>query len=382
MMTKFVLAPDSFKESMTARVACQSMAEGIRKIYPGAEIIQIPMADGGEGTLDCLMNSQDDQKIHEQVMGPLPNTLVSSHYGLIEQGKTAIIEMALVNGLELLPIEKRNPLVTSTYGTGQLIKYALDKGVEKIIICIGGSATNDGGAGMAQALGYRLLDKHGNEIPFGGGNLNLLKSIDCENSHPRLREVEIVVASDVTNPLTGLNGASNVFGRQKGATEEMVVELDSNLHHFAKVIARDLKINIEYMQGSGAAGGLGAGLLAFTNAKIISGFQIVSEQNELEEHISQADYIFTGEGGIDSQTAFGKVPSGVAKIAKKYNKPVIAFAGYVGEDLEVLYQEGITAIFGILTKAESLENALLKGKENLRIASGNVSRLIKINEKY
>ncbi|OFI48868.1 glycerate kinase [Floricoccus tropicus] len=381
-MTKFVLAPDSFKESMTARVACQSMAEGIRKIYPGAEIIQIPMADGGEGTLDCLMNSQDDQKIHEQVMGPLPNTLVSSHYGLIEQGKTAIIEMALVNGLELLPIEKRNPLVTSTYGTGQLIKYALDKGVEKIIICIGGSATNDGGAGMAQALGYRLLDKHGNEIPFGGGNLNLLKSIDCENSHPRLREVEIVVASDVTNPLTGLNGASNVFGRQKGATEEMVVELDSNLHHFAKVIARDLKINIEYMQGSGAAGGLGAGLLAFTNAKIISGFQIVSEQNELEEHISQADYIFTGEGGIDSQTAFGKVPSGVAKIAKKYNKPVIAFAGYVGEDLEVLYQEGITAIFGILTKAESLENALLKGKENLRIASGNVSRLIKINEKY
>lgn len=256
-MTKFVLAPDSFKESMTARVACQSMADGIRKIYPKAEIIQIPMADGGEGTLDCLMNSQDDQKIHEQVMGPLPNTLVNSHYGLIEQGKTAVIEMALANGLELLPIEKRNPLVTSTYGTGQLIKYALDKGAEKIIICIGGSATNDGGAGMAQALGYRLLDKKGNEIPLGGGNLNLLESIDCENSHPRLREVEIVVASDVTNPLTGLNGASNVFGRQKGATEKMVVELDSNLHHFAKVIARDLKINIENTPGSGAAGGLG-----------------------------------------------------------------------------------------------------------------------------
>ncbi|URZ88376.1 glycerate kinase [Floricoccus penangensis] len=290
--------------------------------------------------------------------------------------------MALANGIELLPIEKRNPLVTSTYGTGQLIKSALDKGVEKIIICIGGSATNDGGAGMAQALGYRLLDKNGNEIPFGGGNLNLLESIDSENSHPRLREVEIVIASDVTNPLTGLNGASNVFGRQKGATEEMVVELDSNLHHFAKVIARDLKINIENTPGSGAAGGLGAGLLAFTNAKIISGFQIVSEQNELEKNIAQADYVFTGEGGIDSQTAFGKVPSGVAKIAKKYNKPVIAFAGYVGKDLEVLYQEGITAIFGILTKAESLENALLNGKENLRITSENVSRLIKINEKY
>ncbi|OFI46089.1 glycerate kinase [Floricoccus penangensis] len=376
-MTKFVLAPDSFKESMTARVACQSMTEGIRKIYPEAEIVQIPMADGGEGTLDCLMNSQNDQKIDEQVMGPLSKTLINCHYGLIEQGKTAVIEMALANGLELLPIEKRNPLITSTYGTGQLIKSALDKGVEKIIICIGGSATNDGGAGMAQALGYRLLDKNGNEIPFGGGNLNLLERIDCENSHPRLREVEIVVASDVTNPLTGLNGASNVFGRQKGATEEMVVELDSNLHHFAKVIARDLKVNIENTPGSGAAGGLGAGLLAFTKAKIISGFQIVSEQNELEKHIAQADYVFTGEGGIDSQTAFGKVPSGVAKIAKKYNKPVIAFAGYIGEDLEVLYQEGITAIFGILPKVESLENALLKGKEDLRRESENVSRLIK-----
>ena len=376
MKRTFVLAPDSFKESMSAKVACNAMERGIRKVFPNAKIIHVPMADGGEGTIDALVDGNGGTRIEVTVSGPLPTEKVMTYYGLLADKKTAVIEMAKANGIELLAEEKRNPLVTSTYGTGEMIQAALDQGVKTIIIGIGGSVTNDGGAGMAQALGVRFFDKDNRELPMGGAALATLSRIDTTDLDPRIKETEIIIASDVTNPLTGPKGASVVFGPQKGATYAMVEELDKALAHYAEVIERDLGLEIKEQPGAGAAGGLGAGLLAFTGAKMQSGIELVIELTQLEEKIVQSDYVFTGEGGMDFQTKFGKTPYGVAKIAKKYNKPVLACAGYIGEQVEVLYEEGITAIFGILAKAGSLDEALKSGEENLERTVENIARVL------
>ncbi|MDT2760453.1 glycerate kinase family protein [Enterococcus xiangfangensis] len=378
MKKTVVLAPDSFKESMSAQKACAAMERGIRKVLLDAEVIQVPMADGGEGTIDALVASTGGTRIEVEVSGPIPTEKITTYYGLLADKKTAVIEMAKANGLECLKIEKRNPLLTSTYGTGEIIKAALDQGVEKIIIGLGGSATNDGGAGMAQALGVHLLDATGKELSVGGGALKNLAKIDGSTIDPRIKTTEILIASDVDNPLTGPNGASVIFGPQKGATPAMVKELDQNLAHYAAIIKRDLANDIQMIPGAGAAGGLGAGLLAFTGATIRSGVELVIEYTQLAEKIAKADYVFTGEGGMDFQTKFGKTPYGVAQVAKKYNKPVFACAGFIGNQVETLYAEGITAIFGILAKASSLEEALQDGEENLERTVENIVRVLTI----
>jgi len=376
MKKTFVLAPDSFKESMSAKIACEAMERGIRKVLPDAKVVQVPMADGGEGTVDALVDGSGGTSVEVTVSGPIPTEKVRTYFGLSADKQTAVIEMAKANGIELLAEEKRNPLITSTYGTGEMIKAALDQGVKKIIIGIGGSVTNDGGAGMAQALGVRLLDKDSNDLAAGGGALSRLAKIDMTTIDARLADTEVVIASDVMNPLTGPNGASVIFGPQKGATPEMVEELDKNLAHYAEIIKKDLAIDIAKQAGAGAAGGLGAGLLVFAGASMHSGVDLVIELTHLEEEIAHADYVFTGEGGMDFQTKFGKTPYGVAKLAKKYNKPVFACAGYIGEQVEVLYDEGMTAIFGILDKAGSLDTALKSGERNLERTVENIVRVL------
>ncbi|QTQ40689.1 glycerate kinase [Lactobacillus taiwanensis] len=375
-MTKYVLAPDSFKESMTAKEVCDAMEIGIRKVEEDAEIIKVPMADGGEGTVDSLVDATNGKKIVVEVTGPLGNK-IEAYYGLLGDGKTAVIEMAKTSGLEIVPTDKRNPLITTTYGTGELIKDALDNQVKEIIIGLGGSSTNDGGSGMAQALGAHLLNQNNQEIPWGGGNLDKLVKIDVSNLDPRLKNVKIIIASDVTNPLIGPEGASNVFGPQKGASPEMVKQLESNLNKYAQIIKRDLDKDIAQKTGAGAAGGLGAGLMAFTTCEMHQGVEIAIQVTQLDAKIKTADYVFTGEGATDFQTKFGKTPYGVAKLGKKYHKPVISLAGYLGKGIDSLYSEGFTAIFGILPSACSLGEALEDGPVNVSRTMENIVRLLK-----
>jgi glycerate 2-kinase len=378
-MTKvFVLAPDSFKESMTAEQACFAMQRGIEKVIADAQFIHVPMADGGEGTVDALVAARDGRKVHFEVTGPLIGQNVQSYLGLIDEGKTAVIEMAMANGIHLIKKSQRNPLVTTTKGTGEMIKVALELGVSKIIIGLGGSVTNDAGAGMAQALGAKFLDKNRCIVNVGGGQLGQIESIDISQLDQRLKQTEIVIASDVTNPLYGASGASYVFAPQKGATPEMVEMLDQNLKHFAGLVKHQLNVDVADVQGAGAAGGLGFGLMVFTGAKIRSGVELVIEETQLAEKVAKADYVLTGEGGMDFQTKFGKTPFGVAQVAKKLNKPVIAFAGYVGQGIEELYTEGFTAIFAIVDGACDLQTALKQGEQNLERCCENVVRLINL----
>ncbi|QIO09862.1 glycerate kinase family protein [Acinetobacter lanii] len=361
----FVLAPDSFKESMTALQACQAMQRGIHQILPNAQCIHAPMADGGEGTVDALIAALNGTRIACQVMGPLPTQQISTYFGLVDAGQTAVIEMAKANGIDLLAPEQRNPLFTTTYGTGQMIRQALDSGVTKIIVGLGGSVTNDGGAGMAQALGAKLLDQSGNQIGYGGGQLHQIEQIDLRHLDPRLAEVDIIIASDVTNPLCGENGASQVFGPQKGASPDMVKQLDTNLAHFAQLVEAQFKIHVKHVAGAGAAGGLGFGLMAFAGAHIQSGAALIIHEIGLAEKIAQADYVLTGEGSIDFQTKFGKTPWAVAQVAKILNKPVIAFAGRIGEGVEALLQEGFSHIMGINEPDCDLQTALKNAEKNL-----------------
>ncbi len=372
---KFLLAPDSFKESMTAKEVADAMERGIKKIIPYAECVKVPMADGGEGTVQSLVDATEGELYQVIVQGPTGDK-VQAIFGVLGDKKTAIIEMASASGLHLVPREKRNPLLTSTYGTGQLIKAALDKGVINIIIGIGGSATNDGGAGMLQALGGKLLTQDNEEINLGGGYLNLLYKIDLNGLDKRLTGTKIQVACDVNNPLTGLDGASYVFGPQKGGTREMLKILDDNLSHYAKIIKEQLGIDIESIPGAGAAGGLGAGLLAFFSAELKKGIELITEHTKLKEKMKGSDYVFTGEGSIDGQTLYGKTPLGVALIAKDYNIPVIAFAGRVGDGVEDLYEHGISSIIGILSEADTIDKALEKGSKNIERACENIARII------
>lgn len=373
-MHTFVLAPDSFKESMSAEQACQAMQRGVLQVFPDACCIAVPMADGGEGTVEALLRSLDGQGITCMVTGPLVTQQVSTYFAIVDYGRTAVLEMAKANGIHLLAAKQRNPMLTSTYGTGEMIKQALDRGIEKIIIGLGGSVTNDGGAGMAQALGVQFFNSTGEAIQVCGGNLYQINQIDISQLDARLKNTEILIASDVNNPLCGPNGASAIFGPQKGATPEMVQQLDRNLNHYANLVEASLGISIKNVAGSGAAGGLGFGLMAFAGAKLQSGVELIIEQSRLAEKIAQADYVLTGEGKIDSQTALGKTPFGVAQVAQQFNKPVLAFAGLVGEGIESLFDAGFSQIVGINPPDCSLEEALKNGEVNLEKA---VSKTIK-----
>lgn len=374
---KFVLAPDSFKESMKAIEVAEAMEKGIKKVLNEAQCIKVPMADGGEGTTHALVHSTNGILEKIKVLGPLGKE-VEGEIGILGEGKVAIIEMASASGLELLSKEERNPMITTTFGTGQLIKAALDKGVEKILIGIGGSATNDGGTGMLKALGAKFMDEEGKELPLGGGELLKLKHIDISGLDKRIKDVDIEVACDVTNPLTGEKGAAYVFAPQKGADKNMVKILDEGLKVYSNIIKETLNKDIENVEGAGAAGGLGAGLMAFLDANLKKGIDMVIEYTGLEEKIKDCDFVFTGEGSIDSQTIYGKTPIGVAKLAKKYNKPVIAFAGKIGEGVENLYDNGINSIIGILPEICTLEEALKDGNKNMEKAAENIARIIKL----
>ncbi|PWG00256.1 glycerate kinase [Levilactobacillus bambusae] len=375
---KFVLAPDSFKGSLTAKEATLAMKRGIQTVYPDAEIEMIPMADGGEGTVQSLVDATHGQLLTATVTNPLGHPTLAT-YGLLGDGHTAVIEMAAASGIQYIDDETANPLVTTTYGTGELMRAAMDQGATQLILGLGGSATNDGGAGMAQALGVQLLKADGTEVAVGGGNLSELVRIDASRRDPRLDKVEVIMASDVTNPLTGNTGASVVFGPQKGATPDQVQRLDHNLAHYAEVVARDLGIEVAEIPGSGAAGGLGAGLLAFTSATVERGVEIVLEKTHLRDRVKDADVVFTGEGGMDFQTQYGKTPMGVAQAVKQTagDLPVIALVGKIGQGTEVLYELGIDAIFSTVPGVETLDQAISEAGSNVQKTAENVARLIR-----
>lgn len=356
---KIVIAPDSFKGSLTAVEVADAVEEGVKSVFYDAKIIKIPLADGGEGTVQCLVNATGGKVLQEEVINPLGKKIDAS-YGILGDQKTAVIEMAEASGITLISSEERNPLITTTYGTGQLIKSALDRGCKKMIIGIGGSATNDGGAGMVQALGVRLLDKQNKEVGFGGAELINIHHIDINQMDQRISKLEILVASDVKNPLCGPSGATRIYGPQKGATEEMMVALEEALDHFARIIDEALDKDVKNIPGAGAAGGLGAGLMAFLDAKLKSGIKIIIEAVKLEEAVKDADFVITGEGKIDNQTIYGKVPVGVAKIAKKYHIPVMAIGAIIDQDAEIVHKYGVD----FLVKVSEPPMSLTESKKN------------------
>ncbi|WP_338779650.1 glycerate kinase [Metabacillus sp. FJAT-52054] len=374
---KIVIAPDSFKESMTAPEAAHAFSKGFKKRWPEAHVAEIPLADGGEGMVQAMVHSSNGVFIKKTVTGPLSNQ-VEAVYGIIDGGKTAVIEMAEASGLHLVPLASRNPLLTTTKGTGELIRDAASKGVKKMILGIGGSATNDGGAGMAEALGVRLLTSSGTLIQPGGGGLSELFSIDISGLLPELKDIEFIAACDVDNPLTGEKGASAVFGPQKGATPAMVKELDQNLLHLSSIIKRDLGKEVRDCAGSGAAGGLGAGLMAFLNAKLKKGIDLVLDAIDFDRLIAGADLLITGEGKIDSQTLHGKTPMGAAKRALTQNIPVIGIAGTLGNNVEILLENGFTSLFSISPGAISLEQALTDGPKNMEQFAFSLAGILQV----
>ncbi len=374
---KIIIAPDSFKESLTALEVAEAIETGFKRIFPHAEYVKVPMADGGEGTVQSLVDATQGELIQTEVTAPLGNKVMAT-WGLSGDKQTAIIEMAAASGLHLVPLNQRNPLLTTSFGTGELIRAALDFGVNKIILGIGGSATNDGGVGMLQALGIRCLDHQGQEIGFGGKKLANIQQIDLSALDPRLQQVEIEVACDVTNPLCGDNGASAIFGPQKGANAEMVKQLDQALAHFAQQVKAQLDLNIRDQAGAGAAGGMGGGVLLLPKVRLKSGVNIVLDTVQLSDKLQDADLVITGEGRMDGQTAQGKTPVGVALAAKTANKPVIAIVGCLREDYEVVYDKGIDAVFPIIRQLDNLENTLKNGRENLISCAQNVARLYQL----
>ena len=357
---RILIAPQSLKGSLTAAEAGLAIAQGVQAVYPKAEIEIVPIADGGEGTVQALVDATNGKIIQQTVTGPLGKP-VPAFFGLMGDGSTAAIEMASCAGLPLVPPDQRDPRITTTYGVGELILAALDHGSRHFIIGIGGSATNDGGAGMAQALGAALLSRQGTQIARGGAALATLAHISTSTMDPRLQECTVEVACDVTNPLCGPTGASAVYGPQKGATPEMVEELDSALAHYAQIIEQDLGMSVREIPGAGAAGGLGAGLIAFLHATLRPGAQIVFEAIHLEERIRTANLVITAEGQIDAQTAYGKSVGSVAEIAKRYGLPVLALAGSLGDNYRVVYELGADAVAtlpsGPMTLAFAMENA-------------------------
>lgn len=374
---KVVVAPDSFKGCLTALEVGEALKAGILSARRQAVVDVVPMADGGEGTVQSLVDASSGQVLRAEVLDPLGRPIMAE-FGLMGDGKTAVIEMAAASGLPLLDDSERNPMVTTTYGTGQLIKAALDAGATKLIVGIGGSATNDGGAGMAQALGVKLLDEAGCEIGRGGGSLKRLARIGMSGIDPRIAGVEVVVACDVTNPLTGPNGASAVYGPQKGATPDMVEELDRALSHYADVIRQQLGVDIANVKGAGAAGGLGAGLMAFLRAALRPGVDIVIEATRLADRIAGADLVITGEGRLDSQTKMGKTPMGVARVAQHHGVPVIGVAGQVADDADVLHDLGFAALIGIVDGPMTLAESVRSAEKLLTRTGARIMRLIDV----
>ncbi len=354
---KITVAPDSFKGSLTALEAAQAIGRGLRAVVPGLELELVPMADGGDGTVQALVDATGGRLETRTVCGPLGEP-VEATFGILGDGQTAVVEMAAASGLVLVPPERRDPLQTTTFGTGELIRHALDLGCRKLIVGIGGSATTDGGTGMAQALGVHLWDASGREIPGTGSGLARLDHIDLSNRDPRLAEAEVLVASDVQNPLTGPQGAAHVYGPQKGAAPETVKQLDRNLVHLAAIIRRDLGVEVETMSGAGAAGGLGAGLVAFCKARLCSGVDLVVETVGLRERMQGSALVVTGEGQLDAQTVHGKTPLGVARVAADLGIPVIALAGSVTAEARSLHDCHFGALFSLANGPLSLEQAM------------------------
>lgn len=374
---KIVIAPDSFKESLSAfEVAC-AIEQGFRVVFPDASYVKLPVADGGEGTVDALVAATQGRVVTVTVTGPLGEP-VAAFYGISGDGQCAFIEMAAASGLESVPLARRNPLKTTSWGTGELIRHALDAGVRKIIIGLGGSATNDGGTGMLQALGAKLLTAEHQPIGYGGEGVAQLAHIDISGLDKRLAACSIEVACDVTNPLTGDEGASAVFGPQKGASHEMVTVLDNALRHYARLIQRDLNIDVLALEGGGAAGGMGAALFAFCGATLRPGIEIVTDALHLSDVLANADLVITGEGRIDSQTIHGKVPIGVARVAKRYHLPVIGIAGSLTNDVGVVHQHGLDAVFSVLYRICTLDEALHEARENLQMTAQNIAAVLKM----
>jgi glycerate kinase len=373
---RIVIAPQSLKGSLNAKEAGDAIAQGVLQVYPEAEVAIIPVADGGEGTVEALVDATGGERVLQTVTGPLGKP-VTAFFGLLGDGETAALEIAACAGLPLVPPSQRDPRITTTFGVGELIHAALERGCRHFIIGIGGSATNDGGAGMAQALGATLSDASGKNIARGGAALATLAHIVTATMDSRLAACTFEVASDVTNPLCGPTGASAIYGPQKGATPEMVEELDAALAHYAQVIEQDLGIAVKDRAGAGAAGGLGAGLIAFLGATLRPGAQIVLEAVQLENHLRTADLVITAEGRLDEQTAYGKSVAAVASLAKRYALPVLALAGSLDLDYRGIYDLGIDAIAVLPSGPMTLEDAMRDAFKLTSTATERVLRALK-----
>lgn len=372
-MLEVVVAPDKFRGSLSAAEAARAMARGVRAADPGAVVSEVPMADGGEGTLDALVSATGGEIREADVIGPLGNP-VRARFGLLGDGRTAVLEMASASGLVLVPSEQRDPSKSTTWGTGELLLAAAAAGARRVILGIGGSATNDGGAGLAQALGYRLLDREGRPIGPGGASLAQLDRIDASGRDQRLAGLEVAVACDVDNPLCGPRGASAVYGPQKGATPEMITRLDENLRHFARVIARDLGRDVLELPGAGAAGGLGGGLVAFADGRLEPGVSLVIQTVGLADRLRGAELCLTGEGAIDASSAFGKTAVGVARLARSLGCPVLALAGTLEAGYEAVLGQGIEAVFSICPGPIALKDAVARAGPLLERAAEQAVR--------
>ena len=373
---RIVVAPDSYKGSVSAPDVAEAMERGILRIFAEADVCKIPIADGGEGTVAALVAATGGKLRQSKVLDPLGRR-IDAHWGILGDGATAVIEMAAASGLPLIPGPLRDPRRATSFGTGELIRAALDAGLRRIILGIGGSATNDGGAGMIRALGARFADASGNELAEGGAALAGLASVHLDGLDPRLHETEITVACDVDNPLCGPRGASAVFGPQKGATPEMVAELDAALWHYALVAQKATGRVVAEVPGAGAAGGLGAGLLLFTPAVLRPGVEIVLDAVKFQEIVEGAAFVLTGEGRTDFQTAFGKAPVGVAKAAKRHRVPVFCLSGSLGAGADETLSQGIDAVMSICDRPMSLEECMQRGGELIEAAAARLCRILR-----
>jgi len=372
---KVVIAPQAFKGSLSGAKAAEAIAEGVRQVLPDAKTTLVPVADGGDGTLEALVENTGGQVFTSHVNGPFMNP-IEADWGVMGDGETAVIEMARASGLVLVPPGKMDPRHTTTFGTGQLIKEAINHGYRRIIVGMGGSATNDGGAGMAKALGVRFLDRNGSALQDGGAFLSNLKSIDVSGINPSLNKVSIIAASDVTNPLCGAEGASAIYGPQKGASSAMVAELDSALLHYASIIEHTLRIDVAPLPGAGAAGGLGAGLIAFANGRVQSGIDLVCDVLSMDKHLADADLIITGEGKVDHSTIYDKAPIGVARRAKAYGIKVLIIAGGLGRGYEAVYQHGVDAVTCIADQPMPLRTSIQSTYPLLVNATARAMRML------
>ena len=373
---KILIAPDSFKGSNSSIEVASHIEIGIRRVFPEAETVKIPIADGGEGTVEALVFGGGGAFHTAEVTGPMGKP-VTATYGVLPGG-TGVIEIAAASGLPLVAEDERNPMLTTTFGVGELILEVLNRGCTNIVIGLGGSATNDGGVGMAQALGVSFKDKNGVELELGASGIAELATVDVSAMNPKVAKASIVIASDVNSPLCGPSGASAIFGPQKGADEDMVIELDSALGHLANTVKAQLGVDMADISGAGAAGGLGYGLMAFCGAKMKTGIETIMDSVEINRHLSFCDLVITGEGRIDGQSVFGKVPVGVAKRAKKYGLPVLAITGGIGSGAEAVYEHGVDSIISIVSEPMTLGKAISKSEALLEETAERAMRLLKI----